>query len=50
MLLLMQVYGRRLTALVLDKLHQGKTAHSPGGGEVEFGDSGAGTLVSVLCH
>jgi hypothetical protein len=64
-MILIQVYGRRLTALILDNAHSHLEAGSLGAyddgyddedgvksspGTVPFGDSGQAKLFSVKCH
>ena len=63
-MILVQVYGRRLTALVLDNAHSHLPAVSSGAYEddsdeegvesspeiVPFGDKGQAKLFSVKCH
>lgn len=63
-MILVQVYGRRLTALILDNAHSHLPAVSPGAYEddpdedgvksspetVPFGDRGQAKLFSVKCH
>ena len=63
---IIQAYGRRLTALILDNAHSHMGAVSPGAyeddpgydgdsvksrpGTLPFGDSGQAKLFSVKCH
>jgi hypothetical protein len=64
LMILIQVYGRRLTALILDNAHSHLEAGSLGAYDddpdedgvksspetLPFGDSGQAKLVSVKCH